>query len=122
MISQKCCRFPKVNYGSMFQPHTVFKSAKLICTLYVYTYCYILYVLQDLSFIKILNVWFSDTQANWDPLITYDGTPFLILGKTVLECHQGPDKDQKTNKKNLQQCWKNVCIEYYCCNLWTKKS
>lgn len=61
----------------------------------------------DLSSIKTLSLRFSDTQANCNPLIPYDGIPFLILGKKVLECHQGPHRDQKTNKKKLQRCKKN---------------
>lgn len=86
------------------------------------TCIYILYVCTDLSSIKTLNVRFSDTQSNCDPAIPYDGAPFLILGKKILECHQGPNRDRKTNEKKFQQCKKNVCIECYCCNLRTKKS
>lgn len=61
----------------------------------------------DLSSIKTLNVRFSDTQSNCDPAIPYDGAPFLILGKKILECHQGPNRDRKTNEKKFQQCKKN---------------
>ncbi|XP_078312412.1 calcium-responsive transcription factor-like isoform X2 [Crassostrea virginica] len=44
-----------------------------------------------------VRIW--DTQNNADPYIRYDGTPFIIMGKKVLECHQGFDRDSKTNQK-----------------------
>ncbi|XP_062598703.1 uncharacterized protein LOC134260135 [Saccostrea cucullata] len=44
-----------------------------------------------------------DTQGNADPYIRYDGIPFIIMGKKVLECHQGFDRDTKTNQRKKRR-------------------
>ncbi|XP_056009107.1 uncharacterized protein LOC130051290 [Ostrea edulis] len=42
---------------------------------------------------------FVDTQENAKPHIEYDGIPLIIMGKKVMECHQGHDRDRNSNKK-----------------------
>ena len=57
-----------------------------------------------------VRIW--DTQNNADPYIRYDGTPFIIMGKRVLECHQGFDRDSKTNQKKQT---KSPAVSIICC-------
>ncbi|KAK6180870.1 hypothetical protein SNE40_008845 [Patella caerulea] len=49
----------------------------------------------DISSLKSVNIRFQDTQTNTCPFIKYDGVPFVIIGKKILECHQGKDRDIK---------------------------
>ncbi|KAK6195731.1 hypothetical protein SNE40_001095 [Patella caerulea] len=47
---------------------------------------------------------FCDTQENACPPIPFDGIPFIIIGKKILECHQGIDRDLKyKEKKKLER-------------------
>jgi len=45
------------------------------------------------------------------PRITYNGVPFIIIGKRVYDCHQGtdrhvPDKQRRKNAKVTNKCLK----------------
>ncbi|XP_050408943.1 uncharacterized protein LOC126823910 [Patella vulgata] len=42
---------------------------------------------------------FCDTQENACPAIPFDGIPFIIIGRKILECHQGVDRDLKLKEK-----------------------
>ncbi|XP_062611070.1 uncharacterized protein LOC134272910 [Saccostrea cucullata] len=66
----------------------------------------------DVSVLKKCQFRLLDSQKNSEPYLDYDGIPFLILGKKSLECHQGPDRDGKTNerkqKKSIEKT--KVCL------------
>lgn len=47
------------------------------------------------------QVRFWDIQSNADPYIRYDGIPYIIMGKRVLECHQGFDRGSKSNQRKI---------------------
>ena len=59
-----------------------------------------IYIFSDqLSDVKALEIRFHDTQKNASPYIPYDGVPYCILGKKMLECHHGYDRDVAKKKK-----------------------
>ncbi|KAK3107040.1 hypothetical protein FSP39_005752 [Pinctada imbricata] len=51
--------------------------------------------------VESLEIRFYDTQKTASPNRTYDGVPFSILGKRMLECHHGYDRDLAKKKKRM---------------------
>ncbi|KAK6179178.1 hypothetical protein SNE40_011597 [Patella caerulea] len=51
---------------------------------------------------------FEDTQPNAVPKIIYDGIPFVIAGKKIMECHLGIDRD-KRKKEYRRQKIEDLC-------------
>lgn len=45
----------------------------------------------------------TDTQTNAEPYIENDGVPFIIMGKKMMECHQGFDRYRKGNGKKMSK-------------------
>lgn len=64
----------------------------------------------DVGKIDNFHIRFLDTQENAQPHIPYDAIPFVIMGKKVLECHQGCDRDTKNNKKKQQNARDTVSM------------
>ncbi|XP_061179642.1 uncharacterized protein LOC133188285 [Saccostrea echinata] len=48
----------------------------------------------DVGEIDKSHIRFVDTQENAEPHIEYDAILFIIMGKKILECHQGYDRDK----------------------------
>lgn len=68
----------------------------------------------DVEKIKKSHIRFLDSQPNAEPHIDYDGIPFIIMGKKVLECHQGCDRDNKNNRKKRQiKAREDVSVQYF---------
>ena len=58
---------------------------------------------------------FCDPLQTSEPHINYDGFPFLILWKKIMECHQGPYKDlaHGTHQKEKAELYRNmsgICV------------
>lgn len=51
---------------------------------------------------KAHRVYWCDTQPVCGHKIEFDGTPYMILGRMTLECHNGPDKNIAAKKKKQQ--------------------
>ena len=56
----------------------------------------------DASVLLSSEVRFNDTQTNARPYIPYDGIPFVIIGKKVLDCHHGRDRHVKEKEQRKQ--------------------
>ena len=56
---------------------------------------------------------FCDPLQTSEPHINFDGIPFLILGKKIMECHQGPYRDLEHTKKKTQN-YTEVCVASVC--------
>ncbi|XP_078327912.1 uncharacterized protein LOC144623388 [Crassostrea virginica] len=56
---------------------------------------------------------FCDPLQTSEPHINFDSIPFLILGKKIMECHQGPYRDLEHTKKKGRNCTE-VCVASVC--------
>ncbi|XP_062568529.1 uncharacterized protein LOC134230705 isoform X1 [Saccostrea cucullata] len=77
----------------------------------------------DVGRIDNAHIRFVDTQGNAEPQIEYDAIPFIIMGKRVLECHQGYDRDKRNNKKKKMKSREDKASDQIGeCNGWLHTS
>jgi hypothetical protein len=64
----------------------------------------------DLS-VLVKKVRFRDPQPDSVPIIPCDGIPFVVVGRKLLECHQGIDRDGHRKEKRRNEKQKNVKLK-----------
>lgn len=67
-------------------------------------YCtfFIFFFYIDLSQ-NVFTIRYEDPQKGTCPAIPSDGIPFTIMGRKILECHQGKDRKKKSKERATVQ-------------------
>ena len=58
--------------------------------------------------VLVEKVRFRDPEPESVPIIPCDGIPFVMVGRKLLECHQGIDRDGHRKEKRRNEKQKNV--------------
>jgi hypothetical protein len=53
--------------------------------------------------VLVKKVRFRDPQPDSFPIIPCDGIPFVVVGRKLLECHQGIDRDGHRKEELLEK-------------------
>lgn len=51
---------------------------------------------------RVLWEKYDNKENNHDQQLQYGGTPFMILGTRILDCHPGVDRHQKSKKRRME--------------------